>query len=379
MHRNVSVVSFASSDPLTLGIEEEFLLVDASDGLTPMPRADDLVDGEWQSIVAPGGWIKPELLRCSIELATAASDQLLQLDVDVRALRDEIVDRAERAGMMVAAIGMHPDLAVDDAMITPSPAHRSIAKLHRRIGTLASQSTHGIHVHVGVPSLDRALDVMQALAGCVPMLIACTANSPVAFGARAPWCSARSEVLRAVPWAGTTPRFVDVAEYSVVHALHQLENSGDQRFLWDVAPVPALGTVEIRCCDSNVDPDVALGVAALVQGVAAYVLDGGSLARPNESLERHNRWSATEFGPRARFLVAGHDEPVDVAQLVGELVELVRPCCADLGSEPWLDTFTTLLADPPVERAIDAFEQGGTVALLRASRVRRDEPDHDDA
>ncbi len=360
--------------PVTLGVEEEFFLVDSSDPRQLAPRADQLLDGHWRSIASPGGWIKPELLRCSIELATAASARLAQVDVDLRALRDAIVDRATTADADVIGLGLHPDLKVDEALISPTDAHLSIASLHTRIGTLAQQSTHGIHVHVGMPSLDAALRVMDSLAGCIPMFVACTANSPVASGARAPWTSMRSEVQRGMLWAGVTPRFSGLGEYEVVHALHQLENEGDQRFLWEVAPVPALGTVEVRSFDSTHGASVALAMAALDQAIAAYVLDGGSIARANESIERHNRWSAMEFGPRARFLVEGRDTPVDVPELVRSLVDRVRPYAVDLGSAPWLDSIDVMLDRPHVDGAIDAFEAGGVERLLEYARLRPGRP-----
>jgi glutamate---cysteine ligase / carboxylate-amine ligase len=363
-------LTFAESDPLTIGIEEEFALVEAGDGCTPAPRADQLLEGGWRSVAAPGGWFKPELLRSSIELATAASVGMLQVDVDLCALRDELVQRAQAADAALVGLGMHPDQRVEDAAITPTDAHAAIAELHRRVGTLAHQATHGIHVHVGMPDLESAVRVMDALAGCVPLFIACTANSPVAEGRRAPWRSMRSEVQRRMLWAGPTPRFSGVDEYCRIHALHQLENQGDQRFLWEVAPVPALGTVEVRAFDASAEPAVALGMATLVQAIAALVLDGGELERAHESLERHNRWSAMEFGPRARFLVEGRDEPTDAVDLVRALVERVRPYARDLDNEPWLDVIDHLLDDPPSDRAIDAFEAGGVPALMDQARLR---------
>jgi carboxylate-amine ligase len=368
-------VPFQTSDPLTLGIEEEFVLVDAEDGVRVAPRADEILDGDWNTIPVPGGWFKAELLRCGIELTTAANANLLQLDVDLRALRDELVGRAEALGMHAVAIGMHPDLQIDDELVSPTEAHRAIARLHTRVGTLLDQTTNGIHVHVGVPSLEDAIRVTNALAGYVPLFITLSTNSPVVGGVRAPWRSARAEVLRRSLWAGPTPHITDVAEYRAIHALHQLENSGEQRFLWDVAPVPGLGTVEVRSFDAQPDADLTLGIATLVQGLAAHVLDGGELPRASESLERHTRWSALEYGTRARFLVPGRDEPIDVPVLVREAVELARPYAADLGNEPWLYVFDELLAGDRTAATIEAFESGGLAGLLAHCRLRADAPD----
>jgi carboxylate-amine ligase len=363
-------VAFAESEALTLGIEEELLLVEPGAGTAFVARADELLGGGWSTVASPGGWFKAELLRGSVELNTAPSSSLAQLDVDLRALRAELLDRASQLDLRLAAIGMHPDARVDELLVTPTDAHRTIAALHERVGSLPQQVTHGIHVHVGMPNLDDAVRVMEALAGQAPLLIALSAHAPVVDGARSPWRSARVELLRRIPWAGTTPRFTGRAEYARVHALHQLENVGEQRFLWEVAPVPALGTVEVRSFDSQPDPALTLAYAALVQGIAAHVLAGGQLPRANGSLERHNRWSATEFGTRARFLVDGRDEPVDVADLVRDLLALVRPHLRDLGNEAWLGPLEAVLLAPPVDAAVAAFDAGGVAALLEHARVQ---------
>lgn len=364
-------LQFAESEPLTVGIEEEFLLLDPQGGIgVPAPSADVLLDGGWNAVASPGGWLKPELMRRSIEIATAASRSFVQLEVDLGALRQEVVRRAAAAGWDVVALGLHPDLRVRDEDVTPTPAHEAIAALHRRVDTLADQVTHGIHVHVGMPSAAAAVAAMEALAAHVPLLVAATANSPFVRGRRSPWCSARSEVLRRMLWAGPPPRFADEREYAAVHALHQLENSGRQRFLWEVAPVPQLGTVELRAVDANCDPRVALGVAALARGLAAWTLDGGRPARPHESLERHNRWSAMEFGARARFLVEGRDGTVEAIDLLYDALELVRPYARDLDCEPWLDVFDELFDDPPADRTLTAFESGGVGAVLDQAVIR---------
>ena len=318
---------------------------------------------------APGGWIKPELVRCSVEIATAASADHRQLAVDLRALRGELTTRANAAGMSLVALGAHPDLQVTSDEVSPTDAHQGIAALHESAGTLAEQVTHGIHVHVGMPSLAEAVAATDALAAVVPMLIAVTANSAYLNGMRSPWRSARAEHQRRLIWGGPPPRFADVTDYEITHLAHQLESSGPQRFLWEVAPVCALGTVEVRAADANADSRVALGVAAFVQAVAARSLEGGSPPRANESLERHNRWSAMSFGARARFLLPRADTPVDVAHVIAAELESLRPYARELGGEPSLAIFEELLAIAPSEMSIVAFERGGVEAVISAAAL----------
>lgn len=362
-------IDFAPSQPLTLGVEEEFFLV-ADDPYSAAPlRACELLDGSWDPVAVPGGWLKAELLQRTVEVTTAASAQLEQLDVDLRAVRAEVIRRANDRGLSLVALGMHPDLRVVDADVSPTPAHETIAALCRRVGTLREQVMHGIHVHVGMPGLAEALRVVDAFASVTPLLTALTAHAPVVDARRSPWRSARTALLQQSLWGGTTPQLMDVDAYVEVHRLHQLENPGEQRFLWEVAPVPALGTVEVRTCDVHGDPAVALAMAALLQALAAHVLDGGELTRPNLALERHNRWSAMEFGVEARMLAAGEDSPVEVARLVHDLLDLVRPQAEALGSTRWLEPIELLLEQPPVDAAIAAFEAEGLSGLLAQARL----------
>lgn len=122
--------------------------------------------------------------------------------------------------------------------------------------------------------------------------------------------------------------------------------------------------MEVRSFDSQPDGALTLGLAALVQALAAYVLDGGDVDRPGESVERHNRWSAMEYATRGRFLVPGRDAPVDVTELVHDAVELARPYARALGSEPWLDVIEPAVAEHRALSAIAAFEAGGVRGLL---------------
>lgn len=363
-------VPFQASAPLTLGIEEEFLLLDGVDLSVPALRAHELLDGTWRTMSSPGGWLKPELLRCSIELATAASRDLAQLDTDLRALRGELLHRAVDLDLALVALGLHPSLDVTDAMVSPTEHHRDVAALLTRTGALGEHSTHGIHVHVGAPDLDDAVRVMDALAAHVPLFIACAANSPVVNGCRSPWRSARSELLHRTHGAGSTPRFRDADDFREVYRLHLLAGAGErQRFLWDVAIVPWLGTVEVRCFDAQLDPDLTLGFATLVQGIAAHVLAGGAIHRPHSAIERHNAWSALEFGLEARFLQYGRDHLVVARDLLRETIDLVRPQARELGSEPWLDLLEAGLAQQPADGSIEAFERGGVAGLLQFARL----------
>ncbi|MCW2956945.1 MAG: carboxylate--amine ligase, partial [Thermoleophilia bacterium] len=237
----IDAAAFAQSDALTLGIEEEFFLLDASVGATGIvPRADEILNGAFQTIAVPGGWLKSELLRGTVEVNTAPSASLDQLDVDLRAVRDELARRAVDVGLRAAALGSHPHHKVVRGDVSPTEAHESIADLFDRVGQLPDQSTHGIHVHVGMPDLEAAVGAMDAIAALVPLVIAVTANSPIDRGQVSPWQSVRAERLRVMQWAGPPPRVADAREYDQVRALHQLENTVDQRFLWEVAPVHAL-------------------------------------------------------------------------------------------------------------------------------------------
>jgi carboxylate-amine ligase len=365
-------VQFAESAPLTVGVEEELLLVERR-GVAPACVADRVLGGSWDTIAVPGGWLKSELLRCTVEATTAASDDLEQLHVDLEAVRAEVVARAGAAGARAIGVGLHPDLVVEDPLVTPSPAHRRIAALYERVGALEVQSTHGIHVHVGMPSLADAVRVTSALAGLVPLFIACSAWSPVERGEPSSWRSARSEHRRCTPWAGPTPQLAGANEYVAIHRLHQLESASPQRFVWDVAPVPALGTVEVRAFDAQPDARMTIAYAALVQGIAAHVLDGGArIVRPHGSIERHNRWSATQYGMAARFLVPGRDEPIGAIHVLAEVLDVAADALGPLGGAAWLAPLQALVeADGahPSDALLDAFEAGGVDALPEVALV----------
>lgn len=360
--------AFTNSEPLTLGVEEEFLVLDAAT-LELAPRADELLDGGWENLDLPGGWLKPEMLRCSVEIATAASRDLAQLDVDLRALRDQAMERAAAAGCVLAGIGMHPDLRLrDDELVVPTEVFGKVADLLQRVGLFETQTVHGIHVHVGVPSLADAVAVTDALASHVPLLIACTANSPVSDGRVARWRSARAELMRYLPWGGITPHGLTLDSFVEAERLHTLEQAEDRhRFVWDVAPVSRLGTVELRMLDSNPDPRTPIAVAAFVQAVTAHVLAGGTVERVPDAVERRNRWSVNEHGPRGQLLKPGVDTLEPVADALVRVLEELRPVIDELGTAGELAWLHSLLTDQvPSQAVLDGFAADGVTGALRA-------------
>ncbi len=362
--------AWPQSTELSIGLEEECFLVPGEAGGDEPPSADLLLDSEWRSQSVAGGWLKAELLRCSCELTTVVSTNIAQLDADLAALRSEAARRAEALGWRIAIHGVHPSIEVTPDLITPTRIHQEIAGLHADTGQLEDQVIHGVHVHVGVRDLDSAVVVTQSLAAYAPLVIALTANSPVMHGKRTVWMSARAEIIRRCLWGGPTPAITSASEFRETLRLHQLENSAPQRFQWDVSPVPAYGTVEFRAIDANIDERATLAVAAFIQAAAAQALDGAPVPRPNEALDRHNRWSAAKFGARAQFLVDGRQSPVPVSELVHEAVDALLPYATTLGASGWLEHLAWLLNAPPAEAALNAFESGGVDELLEGAVCR---------
>jgi carboxylate-amine ligase len=285
---------FGSSPPLSLGVEEELLLVD--DRLQLVAVAEETIS---RLDPAARESVSTELFANQIELKTGicgdAGGALAELEAARRATR--------AAGARLMGSGLHPTHS-DDSELVDKPRY---AVVQEDLAGLLDTPPCGLHVHVGMPDPETAVAVANALRRHLPLLQALTANSPFRAGADTGMASARAAVVRAYPRFEMPREFADFEEFlRVADQLVLAAGVEDYTYLWwDVRLHPRLGTVEVRGMD--VQPGVAtnVAVAALIQALAAREMErpsAGGLAR--EALEE-SYFQAGRHGLEARLLVDG--------------------------------------------------------------------------
>ena len=325
--------NFGGSEPLSLGVEEELMIVDPAtfDQVPAVERLLRRAGGEERD-----GRLKTELHASILETNTFVLGDAVEVDAALRALRRLAQDAAAAEGLALAASGTHP-FAVSEAQ--QIVAERRYLDLAGYGGiSVRRQGVQGLHVHVGMPSADACWACLEAVLPWLPAVLALSANSPWLGGRLTGMASNRAPVLAELPRAGVTPAFASYAEWEAwVERLVSLGAMEDAtRLWWDVRPHPSLGTLELRVADQPTDVGRSAALAALLQAMCAAALDGG-LAPPAPLADHgradylQNRWSAARFGPQAKLLHPDGDTYVTAANVVRDLLERVSPAADGLG------------------------------------------------
>ncbi len=253
---------------LTVGVEEELLVVDRNTG-TPAPAAEDLVKG---LDVGAAGAVAVELTRPQFETNSRACTSLTDLRRNLLDLRAAAVREAARRDQVLIAAGVSP-LGQPVQPLTQQERYQRIAA---SFGQLArEQSVCGCHVHVEVPDRERGIAIINHLRPWLPTLLALTANSRVAHGGDTEYASWRWLVWSRWPSAGSPPYFPDAASYeATVEMLLAAGAALDRKMLyWDVRMSEHLPTLEVRVSDSAATVDEAVLLAGLARGLVTTALD----------------------------------------------------------------------------------------------------------
>ena len=353
-------LAFGSSDPLTLGVEEEVLLVDAE-----THRLANVADGVLAELQLPDSLAAHEAFASEVELRTAVCRNASEARRSCSSRRDAAAGAAARAGAELMAVGLHPSAEYGDVELVDAERYRRLDDL---VGGLIRRTPEcALHVHVGMPDPDSAIRVLNALRDNLPLLQGLAAASPYWFGSDSGLASARFSIVRAYPRRGVPRAFRDWDEYEEVAAAVSTAGDfeDDYTFIWwDVRAHPRLGTVEVREMDAQASIDDAAALAALVHGLAARALDEPApAAHPPTEAVAESSFRASRDGVGAMILHEGRTAPlIEVARAT---VESVRGPAREVGSDDALDGVERILRDGgAAARQRSVVEAHGIEALL---------------
>ena len=292
---------FATSEPLTLGVELELQLVSTHDQ-DLVPQAEDLLR---ETARHTGAWdIKPEIARSMIEIGTSIQREHAPLLAELRDMRDQLVHASRRLNIGIAGGGTHAYQHWSEQQIYPGERFNYLSDLY---GYLAKQFiVFGQHVHVGCPNGDDALWLLHALSRYVPHFIALAGSSPFVQGQDTGFDSARLNAVFAFPLSGRAPFVRSWAEFGAY--FDKMTDTGVVKsmkdFYWDIRPKPEYGTIEVRVFDTPLTVERAAALAGYVQCLAAWFQH----ERPFTPCEddylvyTYNRFQACRFGLDAVYV-----------------------------------------------------------------------------
>ena len=325
---------FEASSDFTVGIEEEFAIVDPAildlEHRFEEMQAACLRDPE----LAPA--VKGELIDTEIEIRSGRGETFADAAERQRARRSRLFAVAEEMGLALAAMGTHPWANYLDQHIIDTEHYRRLEQDLRWVAQ--RNNTWSLHVHVGVRGADRAVAVSDKMRELLPPLLALSANSPFLDHRDTGLHSVRTEIFtRTFPRCGVHEPFGDWRTYADFVRL--LEDTGSvaeaTQLWWSVRPHHAFGTVEVRICDAQTRGDESLNLAALITACVAQVaieLDEGAspeLLRGREIEE--NLWRAIRYGMDGEMIDFRERHVIPTRQVLEELVEWTAPARQTLG------------------------------------------------
>ena len=368
---------YGKSTLYSLGVEEEFQLLDPHTfELTPV------VDRVLESVSeADRTQVKHELMQSVVETSTTVCANVGEAAEDLLRLRRLVLDAAEGAGAVVASAGTTPVSCWEGQAITDKPRYRDIvAKLQ---WVARRELIFGLHVHVGVDSVDKCMYVFNAIRQDLPLLLALSANSPFWQGATTGLQSSRIKVFDAFPRSGMPQAFPGGWD-ELEALLARGAKSGlvpDHTYVWwDVRPHPEFGTLEIRICDAQARLRDTVSLSALVQALVAWHGDRFDAGLPQGELLptmiiQENRWSAARYGLDGEMIDPTTDALVPTRHLVAQLLDRIEPVARRLGSGEWFDQAAGMLHQTGAARLLDAWLEGGKSTTAAARQLVRDTAD----
>ena len=349
---------FGTSEPYTLGVEEEYMLLD-SETLDLVQHVETVLAAV-EDHMEPR--VKPELMQSVLEIATPVCRTPADVERELRELRSYIVGLAAERGLRVGSAGTHPFSLFERQRITARDRYRQLVDQLQYVAR--RELIFGMHVHVAVDDPEKAIQIVNVLLVHIPELLALSASSPFWRGEPTGLTSSRQMVFAAFPRSGPPPRFRDYADYAEV--VGQLERTGcipDYTHIWwDIRLHPRLGTLEIRICDAVTRLEDAVAIAAYCQALVKLYSErhdaGKELPSYHRILTSENKWLAARYGLEAPVmdLFTGRRNRVPVAQLVRRNLRELEAHARELGSEAELEGVRAIVArGSSAERQLRVF------------------------
>jgi glutamate---cysteine ligase / carboxylate-amine ligase len=328
---------FESSQDFTIGLEEEFAILDPRT-LELAHRFEDVhaaCRGDEVLAESAAG----ELIASEVEIRSGRAETFAEAVERQRERRARLFDIVGGLGLTLGAMGTHPWASYLDQRIIDTPHYN---RLRQELGWVAQRNnTWSLHLHMGVRGADRAIAVCDWLRELLPLLLAVSANSPFLDRRDTGLHSVRSEIFtRTFPRCGVPSPFGDWASYADFVATLQRVGSvvESTQLWWSVRPHHSFGTVEVRICDAQTRGEESFQLAGLIAAcIAQTALDydefgydgrGGPLA--DREIEE-NLWRAIRYGAGGRMVDFRRGEEVPTRSLLERVLTWTEPARAQLG------------------------------------------------
>ncbi|TMG41390.1 MAG: carboxylate-amine ligase [Chloroflexi bacterium] len=348
-----------AGDWLTVGIEEEFQIVDQSGQLKS--HIGTLLAAGKSSL---GEQLKPEMLQSVVEVTTRICAGMDEARAEILRLRGTLAALLQPAGLRIASAGTHPFSHWQEQQITELERYKLLEEELQDV--VRELLIFGLHVHIGIPDREVRIEIMNEARYFLPHLLALSTSSPFWLTRATGLKSYRSVIWSRFPRTGIPPDFTSWDEFqNFVDLLVRTGSIDDgKKIWWDLRPHVFYPTIEFRVCDATTRVDETLCLAALIQAICAKLL---KLRRQNQGFRKYqpnlineNKWRAIRHGLQGSLIDFGKQKEVPMRDLALELVEFVDDVVDELGSRKEISYVNTLLEEgTSADRQLRVFRETG--------------------
>ena len=316
--------------PLTIGIEEEYLLVD----LKTRALADDtsvqenVIRDVMATVTDDIGFATPEFLKSQVEVGTAVCNSVKEVSFKLKKLRSAVAKAASKYGLAPIAASTHPFADWQKLQHTDKERYNNLATDLQ--GVARRLVICGMHVHVGIEDQEHRIDLLNQIAYFLPHMLALSTSSPFWNGENSGLMSYRIAVFDELPRTGLPERFESWTEYE--RHLKILADAGvmpdASKLWWDIRPHSTFPTLEMRIADICTHIDDGITIAAIYACLLSMLQ---RLRRTNQRwrvynnmLVNENRWLAQRHGIDKGMIDFGKSKTVPYSDLLEEIIELTR-------------------------------------------------------
>ena len=352
-----------SEQTFTIGVEEEYLLVDKETrALVIDPPATLMAEAEEKC----GSQVTSELLRSQIEIGSKVCNGVQEVREDLAFLRSNIIEVADRHGLAPIAASTHPFSSWTEQKHTQKERYDDLT--HEMQGAARRLVIGGMHVHVGIDDDELRIDLMNQLSYFLPHLLALSCSSPFWNGRDTGLKCYRLTIFDALPRTGLPERFASWAEYqrhiNILMAAGLIEDS--TKIWWDLRPSAKFPTIETRIMDVCTRLDDTIALVSLLVCILRMLY---RLRRRNQRwriytpmLIRENRWRAMRYSFDEGMIDLAKGNIVPFEALMDEMLSLVSEDASVLGCEKEISHIRQILS-----RGTSAHRQLKDYELERAN------------
>ncbi len=350
---------------LTLGIEEEYQIIDPSTRelrsyITEILKGDHIILEE----------IKPELHQSMVEIGSKVCRTPSDVRNELIRLRGGVMDLAARSGLAIVAAGTHPFSSWITQEITPLERYMGVKA---DLADLAQQLLiFGTHIHVGIEDKEFMIDAMNVSRYLLPHVLCLSTSSPFWMGRRTGLKSYRSIIFRNFPRTGVPPIMRSYGDYDeLLSSLIRTNSIPDgSKIWWDVRPHHTYPTLEFRVCDVCTRVEEAVCCAAILQAVVAKLW---KLRRDNmtyrvypSAMIEENKWRAVRFGLDGKLIDFGKEQELPARELIRELLEwFIDDVVDELGSRREVEyAFKILREGTSADRQLATYDETGDLKAV---------------